>query len=102
MGELELPRGNAAEGYAFQLLFRCKPQAGLIAVCKLAAVGFCQPSRNNGAYRMYDIIAGQVKCRGNFCPASWLLMALPFHNPMARQTKQDAADAIGAVISGQM
>ena len=69
VGEVKLPRGNAAERHAFQAVFCCQLQAGAVAGSQQFFVCFDHAPVDNRTDRMQDILTGQIE--------RWVIFARP-------------------------
>ena len=99
---MKFSRGNAAERYAFQLVFCCQLQAGAIAGSQQFLILFCHALVDDRTNRMQDIFAGQIKRRSDFCLSGRFRIALLFHQFSTGKPQLHTRKGVNGVVDATM
>ena len=98
VGEMKLPRGNAAERYAFQLVFCCQLQAGAVAGGEQFFVLFSYSTADDRTDRMQHIAAGQIECGRDFRLSGGFRTVLLFHPFRTGKPQLHACKGVNGVV----
>ncbi len=90
---------NTAERHAFQSFLRRQFQTGPIAGSQLLPVMIRYPKFDDRANSVQDILAGQIKCRSDFCLPGWLRISLPFHQLLAGKPQFHTGIGMNGVVN---
>ena len=90
--------GNAAECYAFEMILRCKFEAGTITFGKQFTIFLRHSAINDRSYRMQDITTRQIICGSDLRLPCRFLMPLCFHHLCAFIAKLRTCKGVDAVI----
>ena len=96
--ESEDARGNAAERNTLAFVLLRQHQAGTVTGGKLFFMPLCQPSLNNGTYRVNHVSAREVERGRDLCLSCRFLESLLLHDSSADIAKLNSGIGMDAVV----